>query len=251
MIGEALGLPLERIRIEQTTENFDYDRGVGGSRTTRIVGRMIDVLAERLQRRLSEQVAAEFGFEADQIKAEGGGFRTPDGRFHTIGDAASLSSEDLHELLAYDADRFDGVRAYAAIAAQVEVDAETGQVHVQRIANTYEVGRIINPVLHQGQIDGGLMQGLGYALAEGLRIEDGRVMTANLGEYKIPCAADVPPLETILLAPDLTLGITPIGEGPNCAISAAIVNAIVDVVGCQVEIPVDAEALAQATANSQ
>jgi CO/xanthine dehydrogenase Mo-binding subunit len=246
MIGEALGLPLERVRIEQTTENFEYDRGVGGSRTTRIVGRMIDLLAERVQRRLAEHVAAEFGFEADQVTAEGGGFRTPDGRFHTLADAASLASENLHELLAYDADRFDGVRAYAAIAAEVEVDAETGLVQVRRIANAYEVGRIINPILHQGQIDGGLMQGLGYALAEGLRLEDGRVTTANLGDYKIPCTADAPPLETTLLAPDLTLGITPIGEGPNCAISAAIVNAIVDVVGRQVEIPVVSEALVAA-----
>jgi CO/xanthine dehydrogenase Mo-binding subunit len=90
------------------------------------------------------------------------------------------------------------------------------------------VGRVINPLLHQGQIDGGLIQGLGYALAEGLVVEEGRVVNQNLHEYKLPCMADVPPLETILLPPDPSLGITPIGEGPNCGISACLVNAIVD-----------------------
>jgi xanthine dehydrogenase YagR molybdenum-binding subunit len=243
MIGEALGLPLDQVRIEQTLENFEYDRGVGGSRTTRIVGRMIDVLSERVQQRLAQQVAAEFGYDAGQVRAEPGGFRTPDGRFHTLGDAASLATEKLRELLAYEADSFDSVHAYAAIAAEVYVDRETGQVQVRRVTNAYEVGRIINRVTHQGQIDGGLVQGYGYALAEGLRLENGRVTTLNLGDYKIPCAADVPPLDTILLPPDLTLGITPIGEGPNCAMSAAIVNAIIDVVGHQVEIPVTPEAL--------
>jgi len=115
---------------------------------------------------------------------------------------------------------------------------------VRRVVNAHEVGRIINPILHQGQIDGGLMQGYGYALTEGLRFEEGRVTNLNLGDYKIPCAEDIPPLETILLPPDLSLGITPIGEGPNCGMSASIVNAIMDAVGNhQIEIPVSPDAV--------
>ena len=68
-------------------------------------------------------------------------------------------------------------------------------------------------------------------------------MNAGLHEYKLPSIADLPPLETYKLPPDLRLGITPIGEGANCGMSAAIVNAIIDVVGQQVEIPVSAEAV--------
>jgi CO/xanthine dehydrogenase Mo-binding subunit len=131
--------------------------------------------------------------------------------------------------------RFVGEKV-AAVAAETE---ELAEAALDLIDVVYED----NPILHQGKIDGGLVQGYGYALAEGLRIEDGRVTTANLGDYKIPCAQDIPELETILLSPDLSLGIAPIGEGPSCAMSAAIVNAIVDVIGHQVEIPVSPEAL--------
>ena len=131
-----------------------------------------------------------------------------------------------------------------AIAAEVEVDPETGEVEIKRVVNAHEVGRVVDRTMHQGQIDGGLMQGLGYALLEGIGFdEEGRVTAANLHEYKMATAVDIPKLETILLEPDLSLGITPIGEGPNCGMSAAITNAIADAVGRQVDIPVAAERL--------
>ena len=81
------------------------------------------------------------------------------------------------------------------------------------------------------------------------RLEEGRPTNLNLHEYKLPTVRDVPELETILLQPDLTLGITPIGEGPNCGLSACIVNAIVDAIGDgQVDIPVSPDAIRQAVA---
>lgn len=228
MTAEAFGLPLDQVRIQQTMENIEYDRGVGGSRITRLVGTVIELLAARLQKRLAELLAAELGHPAEQVVIEPGGFRTPDGRFHTLSEAAALSDADLPELLRYEPGELDRVEAFAAQAAEVGLDPETGQVTVKRLVSAHEVGRVINPLLHQGQIDGGLIQGLGYALAEGLVVEEGRVVNQNLHEYKLPCMADVPPLETILLPPDPSLGITPIGEGPNCGISACLVNAIVD-----------------------
>jgi CO/xanthine dehydrogenase Mo-binding subunit len=241
--AEAFGVPPDQVRVEQTMEGIENDRGVGGSRITRIIGRMIELMTQTLQQKLASQVAAEFGYDASQVALEPGGFRTPDGKFHSLADAASLAPEDAREALRYTPDEFDVVEVYVGIAAEVHVDRETGQVQVRRIVNAHEVGRIVNPMLHQGQIDGGLLQGYGYALTEGLRFEEGRVTNLNLGEYKIPCAEDIPVLETILLPPDLSLGITPIGEGPNCGMSACIVNAIVDVVGHQVQIPVSPEAL--------
>lgn len=246
MVAESFGVPTTQVRIEQTMEGIDYDRGVGGSRITRLIGAMIDILSNRLQDKLSSMVAAEFGLEPDRVGREPGGFRTPDGRFHTVADAASLASADLDESLRYEADPFDAVEIFAALAAEIQVDAETGAVRVNKIVNAMEVGRVISPVMHQGQIDGGIIQGLGYATSEGLVFDEGRVMNLNLGEYKMPVSVDIPPLQTILLEPDLSLGITPIGEGPNCATSACLVNAIVDSIGEQVEIPLSAEALAAA-----
>ncbi|MPZ13457.1 MAG: molybdopterin-dependent oxidoreductase, partial [Chloroflexi bacterium] len=247
MVGEAFSIPLDGISIEQTMEGIEYDRGVGGSRITRIVGRMIGVLAERLQARLASLVAAEFGLDPSHIAVVPGGFRISDGRFLTVGEAASLAETDVAELLRYEPRPEDSVETFTAIAAEVHVDRETGHVDVRRVVSAHEVGRVINRTMHQGQIEGGLAQGLGYALMEGLRFEDGRVVTGNLHEYKLPTAADMPPLRTIRLDPDLSLGITPIGEGPNCAASAAVVNAIVDVVAHQVDIPVTSEALLGAT----
>lgn len=258
LVGESFGVPLGQVEVVQTMENIEYDRGIGGSRITRLIGKMIGILGERLQRRLAELLAAELGEEPERIAYAPGGLRSPDGRFHRLEDVAAMAEESLVELLRYEPDRFDRVEVFAAQAAEVELDRETGQVRVRRAVTAHEVGRIVSPLLHQGQIDGGLIQGFGYAVSEGLVFEDGRVLNPNFHEYKLPTIADVPPLETILLPPDLSLGITPIGEGPNCGMSACIVNAVVDALrrsgdGAEddevslLEIPLRAERLAAAS----
>jgi CO/xanthine dehydrogenase Mo-binding subunit len=245
LVAEQLGLPEDKVRIEQTMEGIEYDRGVGGSRVTRVVGRVIDLLAERVRGRLTDLLAAELGYEPAQIRIEPGGFRTPDGRFHSLADAASLTDRGISEAIRYDLDRYDVIDTFGALTAEVYVDPESGEVTVRKVATALEVGRVLNPVMHQGQIDGGVIQGLGYALMENLALEDGRVTTANLNDYKLPTARDIPELTTILLEPDLSLGITPIGEGPNAAISAAIANAIADATGAELlELPITPEELA-------
>jgi CO/xanthine dehydrogenase Mo-binding subunit len=107
-------------------------------------------------------------------------------------------------------------------------------------------------MLFRTQIYGGAMQGLGYALMEELRLEDGRVTNVNLHDYKIPTIADVPEFEIVLLEPDLTLGLTPIGEGPNAGIAPAITNAVVDVIGPHVlDIPLSPEVIARLASQEQ
>jgi CO/xanthine dehydrogenase Mo-binding subunit len=224
-------------------ENIEFDRGLGGSRITRMTGKIISILHTNLRKRLVDLLAGELGISAEAISVEPGGFRAPDGVFHTIAAVASLSPEPLAEVLKYEGTNEDKVEAFAAQAVEVRVDRETGEVRVLRTVTAHELGRVINPRLHQGQIEGALSQGFGYAMMEGLVLEDGRVINAGLHEYKLPSIADMPRLETYKMSPDLTLGITPIGEGANCGMSAAIVNAIIDVVGKQIEIPVKAEAV--------
>jgi CO/xanthine dehydrogenase Mo-binding subunit len=249
LVAEQFGIPLEHVRVEQTTDGIEYDRGVGGSRITRITGRMIELLAAKLKEQMRDLLAAELGFASERVIPEPGGFRTPDGRFHTVEQAASLSPDALSDVLRYKPDALDVVEVFAGIAVEVAVDAETGRVDVTRVVNANEVGKIVNPMMHQGQIDGGLIQGFGYALMENVAVEDGRVTTANLNDYKLPTARDVPPMETILLEPDLTLGITPIGEGPNAAMSAAIANAVADATGTdQLVLPITPESVRAALA---
>jgi CO/xanthine dehydrogenase Mo-binding subunit len=131
---------------------------------------------------------------------------------------------------------------FLAQAAEVEVDAETGAVRTRRVASVHEVGRVVNPLLFDTQIEGGALQGLGYAVMEGLGVnEDGRVTTGNLHEYRVPTMGDLPDeFASVLLPPDLSLGLTPVGEGPNAGLAPAIANAVVDVIGPHpLDIPLD------------
>jgi len=96
---------------------------------------------------------------------------------------------------------------FLAQGAEVRVDLETGGIQVVRLVTVHERGRVLHPRLFQAQIDGAVAQGLGYAMMEQLVLADGRVQTVNLHDYKIPTAADLPPLETILLPADASLGI--------------------------------------------
>jgi CO/xanthine dehydrogenase Mo-binding subunit len=245
LTAEGFGVALEQVRVEQTLAGFEFDRGIGGSRITRLVGKIISLLAARLRERLASLLAEELGCPADQVTFEPGGFRTPDGRFHALDKVAALAPtpDGLVELLQYGGDSDDKVEAFAAQAVEVEVDRETGQIEIKRVITAHEVGRVLNRLTHQGQIEGALIQGLGYALTEGLVLDEGRVVNTNLHEYKLPNIDDIPPLETILLEPDLRLGITPIGEGTNCGMAAGLVNAVVDVVGQQLDIPLSPDTI--------
>src|SRR5262249_55035546 len=100
-----------------------------------------------------------------------------------------------------------------------------------------DVGTVINPVAHQGQINGGFVFGLGNAIMEELVIEDGKVATVGLNDYKLPTAMDVPPFRSILLASadgSGAFGGKMVGELTNGAVAAAIANAIDDAVRARV-----------------
>jgi CO/xanthine dehydrogenase Mo-binding subunit len=125
------------------------------------------------------------------------------------------------------------------------VDPETGQVRLRRLVAVHDVGTVINPLTHQGQIDGGVVQGIGEALIEELGIEDGRVTTLNLGEYKLPTAADIPPLTTVLVEAGSGPGpydSKAIGEMSLLPTPAAIANAVYDACGVRLfSLPITAE----------
>ena len=85
--------------------------------------------------------------------------------------------------------------AMCAQIAEVEVDPETGNVELKRLITSHSTGTILNPLMHQGQIEGASMTGIGYGLMEHLMVDDGKVTTANFGDYKIPTIRDVPGIE--------------------------------------------------------
>ena len=138
-----------------------------------------------------------------------------------------------------------GITSFCAQVAEVEVDPDTGQITVNKIVSAHDVGTILNPLTHQGQIEGAMIQGLGYGLMEELMTEDGHISTLSLGDYKIPTMNDIPELVTVLLesgpgpAPYQSKGI---GESSNIPVAAAIANAVADAIGVRIlDLPITAE----------
>jgi carbon-monoxide dehydrogenase large subunit/6-hydroxypseudooxynicotine dehydrogenase subunit gamma len=125
---------------------------------------------------------------------------------------------------------------YGVHAAVVEVDTQTGQVRVLRYLVAYEVGRAINPMLVEGQLRGGVAQGIGGALLEEFSYdEDGQPQAITFIEYRMPTAAEIPPVDVLLAqdapSPGNPLGVMGAGEGGVNAVGAAVANAVRDALG--------------------
>jgi CO/xanthine dehydrogenase Mo-binding subunit len=231
IVAEVLGLTLDEVQVElATTDVFETDSGVGGSRVTHTGGRAAHAAAEQLKQ---------------QIQAEAEKLGTPGASLATIAQAAAREGRTLEAAHFYDAKSHAAVTSFTAQVAEVAVDPQTGQVTVRRFTTAHDVGTVINPIGHQGQIEGGLVQGLGYALSEELATQDGRIGTLSLGEVKLPTIQDIPPLTTVLLEDRVGPGpfrAKAIGEGSISAVAPAVANAVADACGARIlDLPITAE----------
>src|SRR5712691_6594986 len=145
------------------------------------------------------------------------------------------------------------VLTFGVQVAEAAVDVETGEVRVERIAAIHDVGRVINPLGAQSQVEGGIIQGIGHTLSEH-RIHDprtGQILTTGLDAYKLPTIGDVPEIVSELIdQPDehlTNLGSKGLGEPPIIPTAAAIANAIRDATGADVhELPISREEMLRA-----
>ena len=250
--AEELKLPLERIRIRTLdTSEVGPDTGIGASRGTRIFGSATRSAAVEAREQLLEAASRKLEIPKKQIELRG------DGTMQT----AARQSVSYGELVAFCGGEIRGHGFYrnfnsgpeAALCvqvAEVDVDVETGQVKLKQFTTAHSTGTILNPLMHQGQIDGGVVMGMGYCLMEGMSIDDGRVTTTNFGENKIPSIRDIPPLKTVLQ--EFAVGNGPyggmsIGEPPVVPTAAAIANALQDAVGVRIkDLPISAEKILNA-----
>jgi CO/xanthine dehydrogenase Mo-binding subunit len=138
-----------------------------------------------------------------------------------------------------------------AQVAEVEIDSETGEIKVRKLTTGHNTGTILNPLTHQGQIDGGVIMGVGYGTMEEMQLdESGKVATTNLSDYKIPTVKDIPSLNTVVM--QSTAGSGPyhsmsIGETSIMPTAAAIANAVEDAVGVRItSLPITPEKVLQA-----
>ncbi len=137
--------------------------------------------------------------------------------------------------------------AYATQLAEVEVDTETGKVEVLRVISATDAGKAINPLNIEGQIEGGVAMGVGYALTEEIKEEAGYLRTGSLGEYMVPTSMDVPKVETHIIevpAPEGPYGAKGVGEPASIPTAPAILNAIANALDIRVtELPANMENL--------
>ncbi|MBM2802593.1 MAG: Ald Xan dh protein [Deltaproteobacteria bacterium] len=237
------------------TSRATADTGVGASRATRIFGNSVHAAALRVKDKLLGSASEMLGVGLEQVALTGAGaIRATNGK--------QVSYRQIVERLGAPI-RFEGSyknfdngpqAAMCVQVAEVEVDVETGAVKLQQFTTAHSTGTVINPLMHQGQIDGGVVTAIGYALMEQLLIDQGRVTTTNFGESKIPSIRDIPPLKTVIQ--EFPVGNGPyggmsIGEPPVLVAAAAIANAVQDAVGVRIyDLPITAEKVLRAIKES-
>jgi xanthine dehydrogenase molybdenum-binding subunit len=272
IVAETLGARVEDVAvINSDTDLKPWDVGVHASRTTFIAGNAAYLAALEARAQIFETAAEMLGVAPGELVAREGMVSVrSDGRYaHPISvrPAVSLAkvvrSRHFREggrvvigegwydppTKLVDKETYKGnisaAYGFGAQMAEVEVDVETGVVRVLRLACANDVGRAINPMAVEGQIEGGAQMGLGYALTEELLVRDGKVLNPDFLDYRLFTAADMPQIETIIIEtddPGGPFGAKGVGEMGGTPTAAAIANAIYNAVGVRLtEAPMTPE----------
>jgi CO/xanthine dehydrogenase Mo-binding subunit len=267
IVAEEMGVSLDHITImSKDSDAIPHDLGTVASRVTYFGGNAARIACQRIKKYLF-QVAGDL-LEANpaDLVAKNGNISVqgvPE-RFISIADVArhSLVMRGQHPI----GDGTFGITGalldqngqgkplsaylFATTVAYVEVDTTTGQVDVLNVCSAHAVGRAINPMYVEGQIEGAVVNGVGYALLEDVVLKDGRPQARNLADYKIPTSRDLPEVKPVIVEdhePTGPFGAKGVGEPGMVAVAPAIANAIFDAVGIRMkELPITPDKILQA-----
>ena len=250
--AEALGIPMEKVVVaKRDTDLAPYTGQSGGSRIVYSQGTAVQRAAEDTVRKLTALAAERLGLPEDALGCEDGRIyvmdNEPQGLTFAQLAAASVTSRGGPIIGTAALSSMPYTPVFAAQAAEVKVDRATGQVKVLRYIQAQDVGTAINPMAVEGQLDGGVVQGIGRALTEDQQFdpETGAVRNPSFASYLMPLAIDLPELENVLInvpAPDGPFGARAVAEPPGFGPPAAIANAVYDAVGVRVkELPLSGE----------
>lgn len=266
--AEELGVRTEDVVVVNSdTHVKPWDVGVHASRTTFIAGNAARMAAAKAKKKLLELAAKVLDTSPDDLD---------------INDRVIFSRSDPKKSIAYDKVlrkahfTYDGTvitaehfydppqqrqdsnycgnvsvtYTYGTQAAEVEVDTETGKVRVVDLVVANDVGKAINPMLVEGQFEGGVAQGIGYGIYENLQVVNGEVKNPSFLDYKIVTAKDMPPVRIELIEtedPAGPFGVKGIGEAGAIPTAAAIANAFYDATGVRIrELPLTPERVLEA-----
>ncbi|HET7089134.1 MAG TPA: xanthine dehydrogenase family protein molybdopterin-binding subunit [Anaerolineae bacterium] len=268
IVAEVLGVKAEAVTVlNSDTDVKPWDVGVHASRTTFIAGNAAHVAAMHARAQIFETAAEMLGVSPEQLVARDGMVTVaadgePDSKRQTpkskiqnpkavelgkvvrarhfreggqivAGEGWYDPPTQLVDKATYKGN-ISATYGFGAQMAEVEVDTETGHVRVLRLVCANDVGRAINPMAVEGQMEGGAQMGLGYALCEEVQVQDGQVLNPNFHDYRLFTAADMPHIESIIIEtddPQGPFGAKGVGEMGGTPTAAAIANAIYDAVG--------------------
>jgi CO/xanthine dehydrogenase Mo-binding subunit len=252
IVGEVLGISAEDVRVVHSdTDITPYDMGTLGSRSLYHMGNAMRLAAEDARARL-QAMAKEAGlpegtnYPPSEIFKKRFGMQAG----NVIGTASFIPSYKAPDPQTGQSDNVTPFWMVGASGVEVEVDTETGRVHILRLVNAADCGKPINPGVAHAQLSGASIMQLGFTLSEAMNLDGGQVTNASLADYKIPGIGDIPPIENVLVDAEQhtgPFGAKGLGESGTFGVSPAIANAIHDAVGVRItELPITAEAVFRA-----
>ena len=273
--AESLGLDVSAVNaVNPDTDASPYNWGTSGSRVTYMVGRAVAAACQEVKERIFAHAAELLECAAEDLELRPGGFvgiaGVPDRQvsFAAVSRRAHWAVGGPimgQNALMYDGERFDPKRAvirgfpfsnlgtyvFGAQAVEVAVDAATGRITPLEAWCAHDVGRAINPLTVEGQIQGGFVQGLGYALTEELVWDGGALVNPTMMDYKVPGATDVPdaihPIIVEHPEPSGPFGAKAIGEPGLIGVAPALANAVADATGARLrDLPMTPERVLRA-----
>jgi 4-hydroxybenzoyl-CoA reductase alpha subunit len=273
IVAEEMGVPVGNITVVNTdTDLTPWDVGAHASRTTFIAGNSARLAAADAKRQILEAAAQAYKQQVENLDMRDGQIFVKGEPEEGIPYAKTVRAQhfrpggDLvlargwYEPPTEKQDKefrgnISAAYAFAAQAAEVEVDTETGEVKVLKIAAAHDVGRAINPMAVEGQIEGGVSMGLGYGLSEELVLEKGKLLNPNFADYALPTALDMPPIDPLIVETidsEGPFGAKGMAEPANNPTAPAIANAIYDAVGVRIkDLPITAEKVLKALKEKQ
>ena len=252
--AEVLGIPAESVNPSVVdTNSVGYTAVTGGSRTTYATGYAAYEAAQDVKRQMIERAAKLWEVDEDNVQFAEGEFSSINGKEEQIVSATYvLGLAKLVVLLsAEDSESGGAGGAYATHVVDVAVDEETGKVEILRYTAVQDAGKAIHPSYVEGQIQGGVVQGIGWALNEEYIYNDEGAMTnASFLDYRMPTCLDLPMIDAVIVEvpnPGHPYGVRGVGEVPIVPPMAAIANAIYDAIGVRMtELPMSPDRLLKA-----
>ncbi|MEW6265900.1 MAG: molybdopterin cofactor-binding domain-containing protein [Thermodesulfobacteriota bacterium] len=264
ILAEELGVSLERIRITSadTTMTPKADLGSWGSRVTLMAGNAVRDAARKIKEQLAGTISARFNFNVIHEIAFGGDrvfSKARPERGLGFGEAVHMTMKAQRgaEIVArgYYTPRDKGLTtpafSFGVQVAEVEVDQETGLVKVEKMTTAHDCGTVINPMSVEGQLEGSIHMGLGYALSEQFVMRDGQTLNTTFLDYKMPAAEDMPPSESVCVdtyEPEGPFGAKEAGEGLAIPTAPALAEAVYHATGYRcLDLPITPEKILRGT----